>query len=67
MNNEIETLQTRLTYQESAIQEMSDEIANQQRQITALLNDVEQLRRELRSMTPSMVAAPADEPPPPHY
>lgn len=67
MNNEIEILQTRLTYQESAIQEMSDEIANQQKQISGLQNDVEQLRRELRSMTPSMLAAPADEQPPPHY
>lgn len=67
MNSEIEELQTRLAYQEAHIAQMSDEIANQQKQITDLANEVEQLRRELRAMTPSMVVAPADEPPPPHY
>ena len=67
MSEEIEELQTRLAYQEVTIQQMSDEIASQQKQITDLLNDVEQLRRELRAMTPSMVSASTDEPPPPHY
>jgi len=67
MSEEIEALQTKLAYQEVTIQQMSDEIANQQKQIMDLLNDVEQLRRELRAMTPSVVAAPSDEPPPPHY
>ena len=67
MSDAIEDLQTRLSYQDAALQQMSDEIANQQKQITDLLNEVEQLRRELRAMTPSMVTSPADEPPPPHY
>ena len=67
MSDDIEELQTRLAYQEAAMQQMSDEIANQQKQITDLLNEVEQLRREMRAMTPSMVADPGDEPPPPHY
>ena len=67
MNNETEALQTQLAFQESAIQQMSDEIANQQKQITNLINDVEHLRRELRAMTPASLASPADEPPPPHY
>lgn len=67
MSNEIEELQMKLAYQEAAIAEMSDEIASQQKQLTDLMNEVEQLRRELRAMTPSMVGATTDEPPPPHY
>ncbi len=67
MTNEIEELQTKLAYQEAATAQMSDEIARQQKQLTDLISEVQQLRRELRSMMPSMLGAAADEPPPPHY
>ena len=67
MSDEIEILQTRLAYQESAMQELSDELARQQQQVMELMKDVEQLRREVRAVMPTSIVSPADEPPPPHY
>lgn len=64
----IEELETRLTFQEQALLELSDALAEARSDIArheaALLRVVE----ELKSARGSGVSAdPADEPPPPHY
>ena len=64
----IEELETRLTFQEQALLELSDALADARSDIArheaALLRVVE----ELKSARGSGVSAdPADEPPPPHY
>lgn len=60
-------LEIRFTHQEATLQSLNEVIADQQRQIMQLNREVEILKRQLRDMSPSDIAAPRDEPPPPHY
>lgn len=63
----LEDLEMRLTFQESALHTMSDEMAKQQQQIESLQAEVDLLKKALRAAVPSPMMNPADEPPPPHY
>lgn len=63
---EIIDLQTRIAFQDGAIQQLSDVIARQQQAIEALQKETEELRRQLRALQPSEVTG-EKEPPPPHY
>ncbi|MBJ6977759.1 MULTISPECIES: SlyX family protein [unclassified Luteimonas] len=60
-------LETRLAFQEQAMAELSDALAEARLELSR--NDV-LLRRaldELQSSRPGVTGDPADEPPPPHY
>jgi len=60
-------LETRLAFQEQAMAELSDALAEARLELTR--NDA-LLRRaldELRASRPALTGDPADEPPPPHY
>lgn len=60
-------LETRLAFQEQAMAELSDALADARLELSR--NDV-LLRRaldELRADRPGLTGDPADEPPPPHY
>lgn len=67
MDDRITELETKLAYQEAALQSMSDEMAVQQKLIESLLVDIEQLKKEVRAGLPSPMMKPSEEPPPPHY
>jgi SlyX protein len=60
-------LEIRLTHQEATLQALNDVIADQQRLIDRLCKDMETLQRRMRDMSPSDIAAPWEETPPPHY
>lgn len=60
-------LETRLTFQEHAVQTLNDVVAHQQRQIEALVQEVNALKDRLRAAAPSPVGPLEDEKPPPHY
>lgn len=60
-------LEIRITHQEATLLALNDVIAAQQRVIDQLRKEVEALKRQLRDMSPSGVAAPWEETPPPHY
>ena len=60
-------LEIRLTHQEATLQALNDVIADQQRVIDQLRKEVETLKRQMRDMSPESIAAPWEEPPPPHY
>lgn len=63
----IEELEMRLSFQESALQTMSDEMAKQQLQLERLTLEIKRLNKALESASSSASANQADEPPPPHY
>ncbi|OOZ37860.1 SlyX family protein [Solemya velesiana gill symbiont] len=67
MNEELIDLQTRLAFQDDAIQELNSTVARQQNQILELQKAIEQLRQQVKTLTPSQVASPDEEAPPPHY
>lgn len=67
MNERLEEMETRIAFQDSTIQDLSDIVASQQKEIERLLLAVAALEEQVRSITPSLVADQAEEVPPPHY
>jgi len=63
----IDELEMRLSFQENALQTMSDEMAKQQLQIEKMDNEIDRLRKALQAASSAPSANQADEPPPPHY
>lgn len=60
-------LETKISYQDHTIQELSDVIARQQRQIDRLETDTKRIRDHLKGGSESHLARPDEETPPPHY
>mgnify|MGYP000132526915 CR=1 FL=1 len=60
-------LETRLAFQEHAIQALNDVVTRQQQQIETLVREVQALKDRLRAAAPSPVGPLEDEKPPPHY
>ena len=60
-------LETRLTYQEVALQELNDVIVCQQKMLDTLSNQIELLRQQMRVQAQFDVLPVSQEQPPPHY
>jgi SlyX protein len=60
-------LETRLTYQEAALQELNDVIVRQQKILDNLGAQLELVRRQMHAQAQFDVLPTAQEPPPPHY
>jgi len=67
MQDRLAELETRIAFQEQAIQELSDVVARQQAEIDRLSRANETLRLQLLELAPSLVAGRDEETPPPHY
>jgi len=67
MDDRIVDLETRLAFQEDAIQQLSDVVAEQQCEIDRLLRDLRVMQAQLRQAMAADVALQAEETPPPHY
>ncbi len=67
MNQEVEDLQIRLTYQEEGLQQFSLTVIKQQNEIDRLKQELERLTQRVRELTPSDIDSPGNEPLPPHY
>lgn len=61
----LEALETKLAFQEDAVQQLSDALVAQQARIDRLEAQLAMLSEQLRTQQESAGAAP--EPPPPHY
>ncbi len=60
-------LETRLAFQEEALQQLNDALLRQQQTLDRLTNDLAALTERLCGLGPSPVGRREDEPPPPHY
>ncbi len=67
MNDRIVELETKVSFQEQALVELSDALARQQREIDALEKALRELHAQFTAALPSLVATAAEETPPPHY
>jgi SlyX protein len=61
----LETLETRIAFQDQTIEELNSTITAQWRQIDLLTRKLELLEEQVRSG--SYIADPSTEAPPPHY
>ena len=60
-------VETKLAFQEHALHELNEVVTHQQKQIEALVCEVQLLKDRLRAASPSPVGPLEDEKPPPHY
>lgn len=67
MEERITDLEIRIAHQEAAIDELTRTLLAQERLLKGLAGEVDRLRRVVRELSPPLVGAAADEPPPPHY
>lgn len=67
MDKRLENIETRVAYQEAAIDELTSTTLAQQQTIEALQGQIDYLKSLLKDLTPSAVAPMSEETPPPHY
>ena len=67
MEHRLEELETRIAYQEAAIEELTSTALAQQQIIEGLQVQLDYLKSLLKDLTPSAVAPMSEETPPPHY
>ncbi len=67
MEHRLEELETRIAYQEAAIEELTSTTLAQQQTIEGLQAQLDYLKSLLKDLTPSAVAPMSEETPPPHY
>ena len=63
----ITELESRIAFQEDALDKMSEEMAHQEKQIQMLTQMVKILNRNLESLRSDPLSSSENEPPPPHY
>lgn len=63
----IETLETRLAYTEYTVEQLSEELAVQGRELDKLRYQFQLLVEKFMVIQPSQVASMSEETPPPHY
>ncbi|NPU93569.1 MAG: SlyX family protein [Gammaproteobacteria bacterium] len=66
MEDRITELETRIAFQEHNLQELSDEMYRQQKQIERLDNICRMLLQQMQDVSSALPAKPQDEKPP-HY
>jgi SlyX protein len=66
-DSRITDLETRLTYQEAAIEGLTRANLEQQRTIEQLQAQLAQVMEMLRQVSPGVAGPAGEEPPPPHY
>ena len=63
----ITDLETRLSYMEASLDELTQTVIQQQNESARLTHSLEQHHKMLNELAPSAVAHPSEETPPPHY
>ncbi len=67
LNDRIVELETKVSFQEHALNELSDALAQQQRQIDTMEMKLRELQARFAAIQPSIIAHASEETPPPHY
>ena len=60
-------LEIRLSHQEAALEQLTRQLLDSQREIRRLLERIDVLEHQLRSFSGPDLATPEEETPPPHY
>lgn len=60
-------LEVKVAFQDDLLESLNRIVAEQQQQIELLRQEVRLVYQQVKTLQPSMIAAPEDEAPPPHY
>ena len=63
----LEDLESRLAFQEDALDKMSDVIAKQSLEADKMMRMIKHLSQQVKSLGQDPLGAPEDDVPPPHY
>lgn len=67
LEQRLDELETKQAFSDDALEQLSDTIALQQRQINELQEAIKLLHQQLKSVQSNPTSTVGDEPPPPHY
>lgn len=67
MESRLDDLEIRLTHQELAIEQLTLSNLTLEKRLERVQGELDYLKSLMRELSPSAVAAQADETPPPHY
>lgn len=67
MEQRLTELESRVAFQDDAIQKLNDVVVSQQEQINMLLGDLKYLNEKVKDLTSELIATEDQETPPPHY
>ncbi len=67
MEQRLIELETRIAFQEEALQALNAVIARQQQEMEHLSREIAALRALVHALAPALVASHGEETPPPHY
>ena len=67
MESRLTDVEVKLAFQDDLLEALNQTVADQQRRIDLLQDEIRILYQQLKSLQPSMLAEVAEEPPPPHY
>jgi SlyX protein len=67
MDTRLTNLEVKVAFQDDLLESLNRTVATQQQELEILRQQLRMLYEQLRSLTPSEIASPAEEPPPPHY
>lgn len=67
MENRLIELETKLSFQEDTIHQLSEELIRQGRELEMMRLEMERMKDRMRGMATSIIASQAEETPPPHY
>lgn len=67
MEQKLEELETRITFQDQELQTLSDVVIRQQHQVDLLVEKIKSLQDKMKDMNPSHLVPESEETPPPHY
>ncbi|WP_455208591.1 SlyX family protein [Kaarinaea lacus] len=60
-------LESRVAFQDDIVQTLNDVVVRQQHDIDRLTKELQMLKQQLQTLTPSLIADQSEETPPPHY
>lgn len=66
-NARIEDLEMRLMHQEASLENLTSSLLAMEHLVAEQNEKIRELERQLRTLTPSLVADASEETPPPHY
>ena len=67
MEERLAELESRVAFQDNTIQELNDVLVKQQHQLDQLASQYREIKQQLQTIAPSLLADESQETPPPHY